>query len=44
MAPPMEIKKNRYLVHVTCPFDLISVLFTIAYTSVLPYRHFVGTN
>jgi len=44
MSTPIIMKKKRYLVHNTCPFDSISVLIAMAYIDIPAYKSFVDIN
>jgi hypothetical protein len=44
MTTPITMKKKRYLVHNTCPFDSISVLIAMAYIDITSYKSFININ
>jgi len=44
MTTPITMKKKRYLVHNTCPFDSISVLIAMAYIDMPSYKNFININ
>lgn len=44
MTTPITMKKKRYLVHNTCPFDSISVLIAMAYIDIPSYKKFIDIN
>lgn len=44
MTTPKTMKKKRYLVHNTCPFDSTSVLIAMAYIDIPAYKSFVDIN
>ncbi|KAL5233861.1 hypothetical protein ACI65C_001271 [Semiaphis heraclei] len=44
MTTPITMKKKRYLVHNTCPFDSVSVLIAMAYIDITSYKNFIDIN